>query len=234
MRGKPIIIQRANGRGDLDKEFGLDSQFRLRWVRVTFDGTNSSANMMTVGLKSGYDSAHDMHFWTWRSAALKIGRSYKVPDGEVDAWTFAPEDTLRMEWINPATITYGIEVGLEAVGPDDNPIQIERVSGKGDIDKEFGADSPYRLRFIRWAHTTATSDTDDLTIKLVADAGSVYNNTIWTEPEAANSDAHVRFLDEEVDNWTYGARDLLRVEFTNASSFLYGLELGLEPAVLNA
>ena len=111
-----VMRKTATGTGDIDHAFGLDSRFRLVFVRCHFTGA-AGAGALSLHVDSGAGSAYDARLFTIIQAGTNKDVHLRIAEGDVlepSAWTFQADDALRITWTNPDTgnITWGLEVGL--------------------------------------------------------------------------------------------------------------------------
>ena len=111
-----VVTKTATGTGDIDQVFSLDRKYRVVFIRCHFVGNSGSA-AFAVSVDSAAGSAYDTRLFTITQAGtnkdvhLRIGGG---DTGEPSAWTFQPDDGVRIQWTNPdsGNITWGLEVGL--------------------------------------------------------------------------------------------------------------------------
>ena len=111
-----VVSKTATGSGDIDQTFSLDRKYRLVFIRCHFSGSSGTA-AFAISIDSAAGLAYDTCLFTITQAGtnkdvhLRIGQG---DTGEPSAWTFQPDDGVRIQWTNPdsGNITWGLEVGL--------------------------------------------------------------------------------------------------------------------------
>lgn len=115
-QGRSVVTKTATGSGDIDHAFGLDTRFRLVFVRAHFSGGSGTAGI-TISVDSAGGSAYDTRLFEVTQAGTNKDVNLRIGAGdtyEPSPWTFQDGDKVRIQWTNPDTgnMTWGLEVGL--------------------------------------------------------------------------------------------------------------------------
>ncbi len=104
------------GNGDIAHEFSLGLAYRLVYVRCHFSGGSGTATFR-LRVKSRLSADWDAVLETIAARGTGADVLFKVPgyeNLEPSPWTFQVGDSVRCEWINPASgvMKWALEIGL--------------------------------------------------------------------------------------------------------------------------
>lgn len=136
-----MVVERfeQTGVGNIVLDAGLAVEWALVFVRIHWDdkwttGTPDS-NRAAVKITRLHreaqeivddsdewikDSVHELVLWTTEIKGYDADLNFRVNEEERLAWSFAPNDRIRVSWNDPTegTTDWGVEVGLIRIGGD--------------------------------------------------------------------------------------------------------------------
>ncbi|MCC7291929.1 MAG: hypothetical protein IT449_07705 [Phycisphaerales bacterium] len=109
---RAVVAKQATGNGSISHTFKLDRKFRLVYVRCHF-----SSGLGTAAMKISVSSASGSAYNTLLQTITGVGVGTDVNQRmdaltEPSPWTFQQGDSVKVEWTNPGTTSWGLEVGL--------------------------------------------------------------------------------------------------------------------------
>ena len=111
----PKLIQTylRGGTGNMDVQIRPESKdgsqppFALNHIRAHFETTPS--NNLTISVDSEDGTQFDCKL---RIEVATDDLNVRVPEDEYKDWTFRENDYMRIQWTNPSSISWGLEIGL--------------------------------------------------------------------------------------------------------------------------
>lgn len=110
-----VYVRHASGTGHMAEKLGLETDYRLVFVRCHFAGSAGTAPLV-ISVSSRLGADHDV---VVRSLTAGMGAdvfegSFAARHDDPSPWAFAPGDELVFSWTNPVPggIKWGLEVGL--------------------------------------------------------------------------------------------------------------------------
>ena len=117
---------RTAGIGDIDKTIAPGRPYRLCHLRTHFAANPASSNpssspaILTLSLQATAGDEYDLDLYKFiRGGGVGIGRDAHAIFGaniSGNSWIFESGDVLRVRWINPGGVRWGLEVGVTGIG----------------------------------------------------------------------------------------------------------------------
>lgn len=124
---RPIAILRATGIENIDHLLKSTGRpYRLCHLRTHFAANPASSNPssapanLTLSLEAAAGDEYNLDLYKFiRGGGVGIGRDAHAifgTDAAGSSWIFESGDTLRVQWINPGGVRWGLEVGIVGIG----------------------------------------------------------------------------------------------------------------------